>query len=121
MLLMELLLLLFLLLPLLLRQSLTAALNSAILFFRALNVDGFFFGPRHGDVPIVSSAILFAIGITIYISIGFIFLFLFLPWGVTPPPSVKKMRKIKPMAMSMVMPMAKRIALLIDSTFRKSR
>ena len=79
-----------------------------------------FFGPVHGDVPIVSSAILFAIGITIDIAIGFIFL-LFFSLGGLPPPSVKKMRKIKPMAMSMVMPMAKRIALLIDSTFPKSR
>ena len=50
----------------------TAALNSAILFFRALNGDGFFFGPLHGDVPIVSSAILFAIGITIDIAIGIV-------------------------------------------------
>ena len=63
----------------------------------------------------ISSAILFAIGITIDIAIGFIFL-LFFSLGGLPPPSVKKMRKIKPMAMSMVMPMAKRLALLILST-----
>ena len=62
----------------------------------------------------VSSAILFAIGITIDIAIGFIFL-LFFSLGGLPPPSVKKMRKIKPMAMSMVMPMAKRIALLMNN------
>jgi len=40
------------------------------------------------------------------IGIGFVFL-LFFSLGGLPPPSVKKMRKIKPMAMSMVMPMAK--------------
>ena len=76
--------------------------------------------PLHGDVPIVSSAILFAIGITIDIAIGFIFL-LFFSLGGLPPPSVKKMRKIKPMAMSMVMPMAKRLALLMLSTTPKRR
>ena len=63
----------------------------------------------------ISSAILFAIGITIDIAIGFIFL-IFFTLGGGNPPREKKSRKIKPMAMSMVMPMAKRIALLTIST-----
>ena len=72
-------------------------------------------GKIHGDVPIVSTAILFAIGITIDIAIGFIFLIFFTLGGGTPPRE-KKSRKIKPMAMSMVMPMPKRIALLTIGT-----
>ena len=67
-----------------LNKYLTAAPNSAILFFRAQTAADFFFGPLHGGVPIVSSAILFAIGITIDIAIGFIFL-LFFSLGGLPP------------------------------------
>ncbi len=68
-----------------------------------------------GIVLSISSANLFAIGITIDIAIGFIFLIFFMLGGGKPP-RMKKSRKIKPMAMSMVMPMAKRLALLILST-----
>ena len=63
----------------------------------------------------VGSTILFAIGIPIDIAVGFIFLFFF-SLGKLSPPSVKKMRKIKPMAMSMVMPMANRLTEIL-STF----
>ena len=68
-----------------------------------------------GVVPSISSANLFATGITIDIAIGFIFLIFFMLGGGNPPRE-KKSRKIKPMAMSMVMPMAKRIALLTIGT-----
>ena len=54
------------------------------------------FEKKYQKVPI-------KIAIGIAIAIGFVFLFFFLPWGVTPP-SVKKMRKTKPMAMAMLMP-----------------
>ena len=93
---------------------------SDFFFVERLTATHVFPEPVHGGVLSISSANLFAIGITIDIAIGFIFL-LFFSLGGLPPPSVKKMRKIKPMAMSMVMPMAKRIALLIDSTSQKSR
>ena len=89
-------------------------------FFSGASQRPDFFEPLHGDVLSISSANLFAIGITIDIAIGFIFL-IFFTLGGGNPPREKKSRKIKPMAMSMVMPMAKRIALLIDSTSPKSR
>ena len=49
------------------------------------------------------------------IGIGFVFLNFFTLGGGNPPRE-KKSRKIKPMAMSMVMPTAKRIALLTIGT-----
>ena len=63
----------------------------------------------------ISRANLFAIGITIEIAIGFIFLIFVHAWGGQALKDEKN-RKIKPMAMSMAMPMAKRLALLILST-----
>ena len=53
-----------------------------------------FFEPVHVGVLRISSANLFAIGITIDIAIGFIFLLFFILWGLAPP-SMKIMRKIK--------------------------
>ena len=54
----------------------------------------------------ISSANLFAIGITIDIAIGFTFLSFFM-LGVGQAPKDEKTQKDKPMAMSTVMPMAK--------------
>ena len=51
--------------------------------------------PLHGDVAIVSSAILFAVGITIDITIGFIFLLFFSLGGLPPPPKREKNEKDK--------------------------
>ena len=89
------------------------------LFFRTLNGDAFFSEPVHGGVLSISSANLFAIGITIDIAIGFIFLIFFHAWGGQAPKH-EKSRKIKPMALSMVMTMAKRIALLILRTLLRT-
>ena len=65
--------------------GLILARNSANLFFRALVGDAFFFESLHGDVLSISSANLFAIGITIDIAIGFIFLLFFSLGGLPPP------------------------------------
>ena len=84
------------------------ARKSANLFFRALNGDAFVFVPVHDGVLSITTANLFAIGITIDIAIGFIF-FIY-PWRLAPPPpppSMPKLRKLKPLAMSMEIPMAK--------------
>ena len=59
----------------------TVGPNSDNLFFRTLNGDTFFSEPVHGGVLSISSANLFAIGITIDIAIGFIFLIFFMLWG----------------------------------------
>ena len=61
-------------------------------FCGRLTAADFFFKNIHGDVLIVSSAILFAIGITIDIAIGFIFL-LFFSLGGLPPPKREKNEK----------------------------
>ena len=55
--------------------------------------DAFFFEPVHGGVLSISSANLFAIGITIDIAIGFIFL-IFFTLGGGNPPREKKSRKM---------------------------
>ena len=65
-------------------------------FFRTLNGDAFFSEPVHGGVLSISSANLFAIGITIDIAIGFILLLFFILGGLPPPPpSVNKNEKDK--------------------------
>ena len=66
----------------------------------------------------ISSAHLFAIGITIDIDIGFISHFVSCFGGQARKD--EKSRKIKPMVMSMVMPIAKIIALLMDTISPKS-
>ena len=55
-----------------------------------INGDAFFFVPVHGGVLSISSANLFAIGITIDIAIGFIFLIFSMLRGGASPQGWKK-------------------------------